>query len=1174
MKRFLALTLLLVSTLASGQDLHLVIPRGHTGTVTQISVSHDNKYAISTDGTNEIVVWDYEAAREMTRLAFTNNITALTIQGQNGLIGLRDGKLLALKLDNFQTTPIYDAKGTISTIITHATDAFIASRNGKVLRFDSNHLLLDSLQLGDEITTINLTTSQYYIGTANGHIKLIDRVTKKVTQDIAAGESAINFIGFSPKTSRLVAADNRGQLFVSLIGDPASLKTYDFFTLRCRDMFFESDSSVLAVGRDDYSNIKRMNINNGKIEIPAIWEDQKQYPSFPLGLYTILGMSNREFLVSGYQENFLRVHSLGNKTNYIGEAGVLNMIAVDSSGTKLAIAFAHNEVQVLDLTGGRDPRLFSLEAAPTSLDWQGTTLFAGLSNGNLARLTGDSVSILNPGMPADYTTTPIRISIQNQLYTRKYSREVLDVFNLRTLEKTKTLKKAGFAYAFHPISGDLFFVNAKKKLERWSTGIKFKRRLVYPISDAVEFQFIKQGNELVVLGSSKIYIVDTRSNQVTADIPLHGLVGDHLFASPDGNQLYLTHAARVKGSTATNYYAQAIDGKTGQELFKLEGHSAIINDIEFIKNGKFILTASRDGTIRMWNRKGNFLGHLVPLKGGQQTVVGASGLFDASTGAMDKLSYLQGNEVITLEQIKSKYYEPALLSKILGFNAEATRNSKPLTHVKVYPEFELVHPMHNNGKLGINITSREGGAGRVIILINGKEVNNDMKAGESNHLEFDIANHPYVLTGDLNKISVKIYNKDGDAVSRPRNLFYLDKQKPEDVKPHLYGLVVGVSDYRGDNLDLKYAAHDADAMAAAVELSAKDYLGKENVHIRSLNTLKDSMSQDWPSKKNIIAALDDIASKAKARDILFLYLSGHGEVDKEDQGEFFYLTSDAGNGNIADSIFRKKALISNFEMVEELQKIPALKQVLVVDACHSGSLVSSLSGTSPTMSSAQVRSFENLKDRANIYILAGSAADAVSYESSIYGQGLLTYSMLMGMKGPALRNNQFVDILQLFNFASAEVPELASEIGGIQKPEIKIPATGSFDIGKLNDEQKDLIKVNSPKPIFIYSSFQDEAAFLDVLNLGRIVDAELRALDARSDAQIVFLNTNSYHDAFSIKGRYSMDKSHLIHARVRLFKDKSLILSFETKGQNTGEVKDKIIDEVLKNLQPILTEQN
>ena len=54
---------------------------------------------------------------------------------------------------------------------------------------------------------------------------------------------------------------------------------------------------------------------------------------------------------------------------------------------------------------------------------------------------------------------------------------------------------------------------------------------------------------------------------------------------------------------------------------------------------------------------------------------------------------------------------------------------------------------------------------------------------------------------------------------------------------------------------------------------------------------------------------------------------------------------------------------------------------------------------------SQVRALERVKDRNGLHLLAGAAADASSYEASRYGQGLLTYSLLLGMTGPASASN-------------------------------------------------------------------------------------------------------------------------------------------------------------------------
>ena len=128
-----------------------------------------------------------------------------------------------------------------------------------------------------------------------------------------------------------------------------------------------------------------------------------------------------------------------------------------------------------------------------------------------------------------------------------------------------------------------------------------------------------------------------------------------------------------------------------------------------------------------------------------------------------------------------------------------------------------------------------------------------------------------------------------------------------------------------------------------------------------------------------------------------------------------------------------------------------------------------------------------------MHILAGCAADRASYEASRYGQGLLTYSLLLGMRGAALREDQFVDVEPLFSFATNRVPELAKYIGGIQQPVVASPGGQSFDIGQLTAEDKALIPLQAVRPLVLRSNFQDDKRLRDHLELGRRVNEQLRA---------------------------------------------------------------------------------
>ncbi len=534
-------------------------------------------------------------------------------------------------------------------------------------------------------------------------------------------------------------------------------------------------------------------------------------------------------------------------------------------------------------------------------------------------------------------------------------------------------------------------------------------------------------------------------------------------------------------------------------------------------------------------------------------------MFDASQNIDKYVYFREKNRIIGFDQLKDRYYEPGLIQKVLGYSKEPLRKSRGLGSIDMYPSLELRHPDQNVGKLGIYLKNQGGGIGKVSIQINGKEATPDARGSSFDPhratavLEYAIKDHPYLIPGGVNQIEVKAYNAEEYLSSRVKKIYYLVDEKKVEYSPSLHAIIIGTSNYSGEALDLNYAAKDALDFAKALEMVSNKYFTEDKVNIQLLSTEETDYSK-WPTKENIAKSFASLSKTTHPADVLVVYLSGHGINYGGADGDFYYLTSEASSGELRDPALKESVAISSAEFTEYIKSVPALKQVMIIDACNSGQLAEDIMRARTDRPSSEIRALERLKDRTGMYVLAGSAADAVSYEASIYGQGLLTYSLLFGIKGAALRENKFVDVMDLFQFAANEVPKLAENIGGVQKPEIRVPFGGqSFDIGISDSEIQNKITLPSPKPIFVRSSFQDQDTFNDDLKLSEKLDAELKEFStARGEEQrLVFIDVSRFDEAYSIKGRYTKSGSSYV-VNVRLFRGNELIDKFSvTADQET-----------------------
>lgn len=643
------------------------------------------------------------------------------------------------------------------------------------------------------------------------------------------------------------------------------------------------------------------------------------------------------------------------------------------------------------------------------------------------------------------------------------------------------------------------------------------------------------------------------------------------------------------------------DIETGKEIHTFKGHSNTVNSVAFSADGKFIISTSYDNVVKIWSHENlEESATIYSLYPNDWVVKTPSGLFDASEGAMSKLYYVAGTDFIELKQLKDRYYEPGLLRKIL--KGEVLRDVQGFNTIQLPPEINMSPVQNGKTKLKI-INKLEGGIGKVPVYINGKEIIADARMYASDFKsERDIADIQYKdslsISIDLssftdffvpnveNIISVKAYNAENFIISRPVSITYTAQEQGNYNKkliPEVYILSVGTSEYYNSDLNLSFAAKDADDMATALQIAAQRLFGEDKVHSYLFTSpLSNNMNMinGKVTVENFEKVFEEISYSISAKDIVIVYLAGHGmNIDTEGNGgDFYYLTQEAHSNDMSayyDNEIREKTCIAGSDIIQLMNKLPANKQVLILDACHSGKAVENLT-LERDMSSGTIRALDRMRDKTGMHIITGSTADAVSYESNQFGQGLLTYSLLEGLKGASLKEDRFVDVIFWFQRAKERVPTLASYLGGIQDPVIFSPyvegkfkeGAESFEIGELNEHDKEKIPLAKSKTIFVYSVVQDGNTFDDHLKLSKQLDEKFREISSQgSDAPLILIETRDFPGARKLRGQYQLNGGKLI-LKVNEFKDKKILNSYEFKGNITelDAIINKLTEEIIYSL--------
>lgn len=458
-----------------------------------------------------------------------------------------------------------------------------------------------------------------------------------------------------------------------------------------------------------------------------------------------------------------------------------------------------------------------------------------------------------------------------------------------------------------------------------------------------------------------------------------------------------------------------------------------------------VVIAYGDGTIR-WHdiRTGRELVAFFPHNDEKRWVVWTpSGYYDASIGGQDLIGWHINNgenneaDFYPASRFADRFYRPDIIALVLKYldegkavaEANKEKNIKTVnTNIKVAlpPIVTILSPLDrteiSSTTVKIKYIARSPSSAPVTnvkILIDGRpvpaerNVNISGKGFGSDAMEISV-------TIPEKSCSLSLIAENKNAASEPAvvNLVWKGKKTDEFIiKPKLYVLAIGVSEYENKTLALKFAAKDARDFGSSL-IKQKGGLYRDVV----VKIITDREA----TRDNILDSLDWIQKETTSKDVAMVFLAGHGVNDSN--GIYYYLPVNADTEKL------KRTCVPFSDIKNTITTI-AGKALFFVDTCHSGNIMGARRG--PADISGVVNELSSAEN--GVVVFASSTGSQYSLEDAAWGNGAFTKALIEGIGGKAdYTGKGKISINMLDLYISERVKELTK---GRQTPTTTKPHT-------------------------------------------------------------------------------------------------------------------------------------
>lgn len=298
----------------------------------------------------------------------------------------------------------------------------------------------------------------------------------------------------------------------------------------------------------------------------------------------------------------------------------------------------------------------------------------------------------------------------------------------------------------------------------------------------------------------------------------------------------------------------------------------------------------------------------------------------------------------------------------------------------------------------------------------------------------------------------------------------------------LYVVAIGVSDYDDDDLDLQFAAKDAQDIINTVETTTT---GNKHTLL-----LKDKEMSGKADLEKVRAFLAD----AKEDDRVILYIAGHGMLDSK--LEYHFAPAGFNPARVRSTGISMKAL------TDTLQSTRARHRLLLLDTCHSGSVGESdadklaaagvalppgvravstrgmkVKKTESKLTDTQTKRymedmFAGSPEYRGINIVAASAGAEFAMESGEWNNGVFSYAIMKTLndaEGADINGNKVLSVAELQLGVQSQVLELTR---GAQRPAAVALDNGDMELNNFKPELPEV--ATESKPVITAEMSEDD----------------------------------------------------------------------------------------------------